>query len=1608
MNLGRNRLVHRLTALLILVAVFTAHSFAFSSHALAATGVPNIISYQGRLRDASGTLLGSASGTNYYFKFSIYDNATVGSGTKLWPSSAPSLTTSTVTSGIFTVKIGDTTNGYPDALDYNFQDNKDVYLQIEVSSDGTTFETLSPRQRIASAGFAINAGTVQGFTPSQTPSGSAIPVLNSGNLLLSGTNPQINATSTNALVLQGGGGTGDIRFFSASNTLSSLGNLLLAGGLTATTGSSSLATTTIAQLTVSGSSALQSVSLTNASSTNLTASGFINAGTITVSGTSTLAGVVSSFLSNTGATVLGSTLSVTGLATLSTVSATSATTTNFFATNASTTNLTVASNVYLPDGSITAAYLASTAVSAGTYGSASEVATFTVDADGRLTGATTTAIALGASAITSGILGVTRGGTNTSTLGSAGSVAYSDGTGYAFSAAGSANQLLTSGATGAPTFQNIASLLTAGSNISLSGTTNATIAVSATPSFTTLTVSGTSTLANVSSTNITASGFVNGTTLNVSGATALGSTLAVTGVSTLATTTATGLTVSTNGLTISSSTPLSTTNTLYNLGGSLYFNGSAVGGSSVTASGTLGYIQLSNGTGGLTANSLFKWDNTNARLGLGTSATPSSTLHVVGDFTVTATSTFQGPTIINDLQLGAAIFDANAGQLSWIDMPVTSAATAGTVQAYSAQLDGTPLLTVYGQSDGSGGIQNYGVQVGTSTASTGLFTVATSTTIFNVTQAGLVGIGTGATPSSTLHVVGTFQASGAASLGSTFSVTGASTLATTTATNVTISSNGLTLASSTPVSTTNTLYNLGGSLYFNGSAVGGGGGPFTDGTGISYLTDTAEDFAVGGSTVSGSPFGVDVSAGTIYGGLATAAGLTLSSRVTNSGSSVGFTFDTANSLSTSGAKIASFKTAGSEKAAIDKDGVLSINKIASFSGVGNVLAINNAINGNHVLYSREGWGAGLYWTNNSINWTFDGGSGGAANVSLEAGGLLALDATPGQMSSAQGDSGFTKSAASGGNMSFKYDTVEFLRTSQTGMTIATSTLVGTSSNLGQTPSSTLHVVGTFQVTATSTLSGPTIIDDLAVGNANFETDAGQVSWIDMPVTASSSNGTVMSYSAQLDGNLAMVVYGTSDGAGGVANVGVGFGTSTPGAAVHVYASGTTVGMFDRGASDGTVISIRRDNAEQGTISVTTGTVSYNAFTGSHYALLDDPTSTIAFGEVVTLTGNNSRLHGNETDEILYGIERAGVENDPAVLGVYLGPQESSKPASVDNPILVMAVGNGEVWVAADQDETGVMAGDYLITSDLPGYAMRDPRTATTSYVFARAGESINWNEVTATASEGRKKAKISVFFESFARDNAAMAPRAIVRTSSSSGGVIGTLEAFESLTVNGPLTVKGPVALGKDSAGQAKVVTGDQRVEVVFASAYATMPIINVTPVGESALDANFRYAIISQSKERFIIGLANPAYRDLVFNWTAFAAAEDALLTVSNGTTLLLNEEVIAPATSDESPAISLPPEISHHEDEEVVATSTPAETPSLPEDEEATSSLVSVTGQEESSSTGETVQSEPPVAPSTDSATSSPQVEESAESSVSAETSEPVSEDVEADAGVLVPASQ
>ena len=89
------------------------------------------------------------------------------------------------------------------------------------------------------------------------------------------------------------------------------------------------------------------------------------------------------------------------------------------------------------------------------HGSASAVAAFRVEANGRISSANSTAIAIGASAITSGTLGVARGGTGAGTFTTNG-VLLGQGT-SAFTTASSSTEghLLTINASGVPTFEHL-------------------------------------------------------------------------------------------------------------------------------------------------------------------------------------------------------------------------------------------------------------------------------------------------------------------------------------------------------------------------------------------------------------------------------------------------------------------------------------------------------------------------------------------------------------------------------------------------------------------------------------------------------------------------------------------------------------------------------------------------------------------------------------------------------------------------------------------------------------------------------------------------------------------------------------------------------------------------------------------------------------------------------------------------------------------------------------------------------------------------------------------------------------------------------------------------
>ncbi|MGH1469324.1 MAG: hypothetical protein ACRBBP_10690, partial [Bdellovibrionales bacterium] len=204
---------------------------------------------------------------------------------------------------------------------------------------------------------------------------------------------------------------------------------------------------------------------------------------------------------------------------------------------------------------------------------------------------------------------------------------------------------------------------------------------------------------------------------------------------------------------------------------------------------------------------------------------------------------------------------------------------------------------------------------------------------------------------------------------------------------------------------------------------------------------------------------------------------------------------------------------------------------------------------------------------------------------------------------------------------------------------------------------------------------------------------------------------------------------------------------TPGGQLKISNSMSVPLIANRKGDDGHIIQLRQGGNLEGTISVSGSTVSYNAFTGSHYARLKE---SLEKGRLVSFRGRNIYNNNNTESEIIYGAVETSKANDSKVLGAYLGVEEGGSPRSDKNPDLIMAVGNGVMWVADKGEDVSI--GDYLISSSTKGHAMKDPETYPVSYIVARAAESVNWDEVISTF-EGVKHKRISVTYEAFTKES---------------------------------------------------------------------------------------------------------------------------------------------------------------------------------------------------------------------------------------------------------------
>ncbi|MFC1644726.1 hypothetical protein ACFL08_01715 [Patescibacteria group bacterium] len=342
-----------------------------------------------------------------------------------------------------------------------------------------------------------------------------------------------------------------------------------------------------------------------------------------------------------------------------------------------------------------------------------------------------------------------------------------------YSGQGAGGSFTLAGDSGSETVQN-------GNTLTIAGGTNLTSAVSATDTATInldstisgVTWNGTAIGATYGGTGIDTSSSTGVPTIS-SGTWSVSATLGVaTGGTGLASYTVGDLIYASGTTTLSKLAGVATGNSLISggvgvspswgkIGLSTHVSGTlpaANGGTGTATQFTTGSLVFAGASGVYSQdNSNLFWDDTSDYLGIG-NATPEVALHI-GSTSSTLAAASDSVMVSGDLEvagsayLGAMEFAANSGAVSWVDMPVTSSASIGTVESYSAMIDGSSILTVYAESDGAGGIRNNGIGLGTispetmlDVAGTTRTTAATTTvltgTIDPVASTTVTGVGT--------------------------------------------------------------------------------------------------------------------------------------------------------------------------------------------------------------------------------------------------------------------------------------------------------------------------------------------------------------------------------------------------------------------------------------------------------------------------------------------------------------------------------------------------------------------------------------------------------------------------------------------------------------------------------------------------------------------------------------------------------------------------------------------------------------------------------------------------------------------------------------------------
>ncbi len=585
-----------------------------------------------------------------------------------------------------------------------------------------------------------------------------------------------------------------------------------------------------------------------------------------------------------------------------------------------------------------------------------------------------------------------------------------------------------------------------------------------------------------------------------------------------------------------------------------------VGGGNPSSASTLFAIASSTGL----ATSTYVTVDQNGFLAVGSGAggpntniSPGNTLNLgnSGIFTVDASSS---TTTISNLSVGNLAFEPDAGVVQLSDIPVDANASAGTVESQSISIGGNPLLTAFGLANGSGGVSNLGVGIGTSSpaamltvwggdtaASTQAFIVANaaSTTLFAVNDAGNVGVGS-TTPWGKFSIDTSNLAAGVPEF----------TVGSSTRQDFVINQSG-----NVGIGTSNPSYNL----HINSPTV----------TSAMSFTDSAN------SSSNGTTNGLFIGLSSATAFIANRENGPLNFFTNNAqrmiidaignvgiGTSTPWAQLSVNPNGVSGPEFAIGSSTGTSfvvnNAGFVGIGTSTPNTNLNIYGTNPIAALDMSSSGSldYIQFNQNSTIKAFIKYRGTTNTPSDvlqiGTNDTAGSLQLQsANSVPALTITSLQNVGIGTTSPYALLTVGGGNAPLSTATTLFAIASSTGNATSTymtvdangflsiGTGAGLSNNTTIAPGESINTgnSGVFTVDASS---GTTTISNLSIGNLTFDTDAGMVNLSDIPVDSNAALGVQQAQILNIGGNPLIVASGISNGAGAVTNLNVGIGTST--------------------------------------------------------------------------------------------------------------------------------------------------------------------------------------------------------------------------------------------------------------------------------------------------------------------------------------------------------------------------------------------------------------------------------------------------------------------------------